>query len=287
MNLIIRPLKTAEDGRYLEQIVIAAWGSDALDSIPGHLSLTVAKENGGVILLAFDEDQDNRPIGFCWGFWAYIEEEKKWKCASHMAGVIPEYKGQGVGEKIKWAQRKFTLEKGFDLMTWTYDPLETMNGSLNIRKLGGVCNRYYENLYGDLDDELNRGIPTDRFGVDWWLASNWAETHEDQSRPLPTVESLLADGGRFLNQTSLKNDLLTPCDSDSTAVFSAEPRYLLLQVPRRFQSVKKADLQTGLAWRLHTRELFSAAFNHGYTIIDLIPGDPVCHYIFEKNWNYL
>ncbi len=282
MNLTIRPLKSAEDGRLIEQIGMAAWGSDGLDAIPGHLSQTIAKENGGVILLAFD---DERPIGFCWGFWAYVEDKKRWKCASHMAGVIPEYKGKGLGGKIKWAQREHALEKGFDWMTWTYDPLETMNGSLNIRKLGAVSDTYHKNLYGMLDDELNRGIETDRFGVDWWLASNWVQGHADNSRPIPTVESVLADGGLLLNQSSQINNVLTPKDGLPAADFASAPRQLLLQVPRSFQAVKKADLDIGIAWRMHTRELFTAAFKNGYTVIDLIPGDPICHYLFEKNWN--
>ena len=284
MNLTIRPLKTAEDGRHLEHIAMAAWGSDGLDAIPSHLSLTVAKENGGVILLAYDEDADNLPIGFCWGFWAYMETEDKWKCASHQAGVIPAYKGQGIGEKIKWAQRDFTLKKGFDLMTWTFDPLETINGALNIRKLGAVCSTYHINLYGNLDDELNRGIETDRFSVDWWLSSEWVEVHQNGGRRSPTVGTILADGGLMLNQSNQKNGVLTPDDRLSPADLEHVPRYLLLQVPRDFQGVKRADIETGVAWRMHTRQLFTAAFAHGYSVIDLIPGDPICHYLFEKNW---
>ncbi|MFK7802786.1 MAG: hypothetical protein AB8G95_14215 [Anaerolineae bacterium] len=284
MNLTIRPLKTAEDGRHLEQIQQAAWGTEGRDVIPDHLSLTVVKENGGVVLLAYDDDANGRPIGFCWGFWAYIEPEKRWKCASHMAGVIPEYKGKGIGEKIKWAQRGFTLEKGFDLMTWTYDPLETMNGKLNIHKLGAVCSTYYENLYGEMEDELNRGIPSDRFGVDWWLASNWVENRANRSRIVPTVESITAEGGRFLNDVTTRGSLVAPIDIDHTAAIAAAPSQVMLNVPRHFQAVKKADLQMGVAWRMHSRELFTAAFNNGYTITDLIIGDQVCQYVFEKNW---
>lgn len=286
MKLNIRSLKTAEDGRHLEEISMAAWGSDGIDAIPSHLSLTVAKENGGVILLAYDEDANNLPIGFCWGFWAYIDKQDKWKCASHQAGVIPEYKGKGIGGKIKWAQREFTLKKGFDLMTWTFDPLETMNAALNIRKLGAVCNTYYVNLYGKLDDDLNRGIDTDRFSVDWWLASDWVESHGNGSRTPPTVESILADGGMMLNRSCQEHGVLAPQDGINPADLANAPRHLLLQVPRNFQGVKQADLQTGVAWRMHTRQLFTAAFANGYSVIDLIPGEPVCHYLFEKNWNY-
>ncbi len=283
MNLIIRPLKSAEDGRDLEEISMAAWGSDGLDVIPGHLSLTVAKENGGVILLAYDDD---RPIGFCWGFWAYVEELQTWKCASHQAGVIPEYKGKGIGGRIKWAQREYTLQKGFDRMTWTFDPLETMNASLNIRKLGAVCNTYYKNLYGHMDDELNRGIETDRFSVDWWLASDWVQSHADNNRQIPTVDSVLEQGGMLLNQSCLKDGALSPQRLATPADLAHAPQHLLLQVPRDFQGVKKISLQTGVDWRLHTRELFTAAFANGYTAIDLILGDPVCHYLFKKNWKF-
>ncbi|MEM8860867.1 MAG: GNAT family N-acetyltransferase [Chloroflexota bacterium] len=281
MNLKIRPIKSAEDGRLIEQIGMAAWGSDGLDAIPGHLSQTVAKENGGVILLAFDGD---RPIGFCWGFWAYVEEQQKWKCASHMAGVIPEYKGKGLGEKLKWAQRAYSLKKGFDWMTWTYDPLETMNGSLNIRKLGAVCNTYHKNLYGLMDDELNKGIETDRFGVDWWLASKWVDTHEIKSRVQPTVESALDEGGFLLNQSHTQSNILIPDEKVNIDQLRNGPRYLLLQVPRDFQGVKKHSIASGVAWRMHTRKLFTAAFENNYTVIDLIPGNPICHYLFEKNW---
>ncbi|MEM9777140.1 MAG: GNAT family N-acetyltransferase [Chloroflexota bacterium] len=281
MNLTIRPIKSAEDGRHIEQIGMAAWGSDGLEAIPGHLSQTIAKENGGVVLLAFDGD---RPIGFCWGFWAYVESKQKWKCASHMAGVIPEYKGKGLGAKLKWAQRAYALKKGFDWMTWTYDPLETMNGSLNIRKLGAVCNTYYQNLYGLLDDELNRGIETDRFGVDWWLSSGWVESHESKKPEQPTVDSILADDGLLLNQSYEKNRLLIPEELIDVDMLNQGPRYLLLQVPRDFQGVKKSSIASGIAWRMHTRKLFTTAFDNNYTVIDLILGDPICHYLFENNW---
>lgn len=281
MNINIRPIKSAADGRLIEQIGMAAWGSDGLDAIPGHLSQTIAKENGGVILLAFDSD---RPVGFCWGFWAYVEAVQKWKCASHMAGVIPEYKGKGLGEKLKWAQRAYALKKGFDWMTWTYDPLETMNGSLNIRKLGAVCSTYHKNLYGLLDDELNKGIETDRFGVDWWLASQWVEAREDKSRVQPTVQSVIKDGGLLLNRSRETNGQLMPDGLVDIDQLQNGPRYLLLQVPRDFQGVKRKSIASGVAWRMHTRKLFTAAFEHGYTAIDLILGDPMCHYLFEKNW---
>ena len=61
--------------------------------------------------------------------------------------------------------------RGIDLITWTYDPLLARNVQLNIAKLGAVCNTYLANLYGEMRDGLNAGLPSDRFQLDWWIAT--------------------------------------------------------------------------------------------------------------------
>lgn len=282
MNITIRPVKDAADSHHIEEIALAAWGCDGIDVIPGHLSLTVAKENGGIVLLCFDDD---RPVGFCWSFWAYMEKERKWKCASHQAGVIPEYKGKGIGEKIKWAQREVAREKGFDLMTWTFDPLQTINGSLNIRKLGAVCNTYYQNLYGDLDDDLNRGIPTDRFSVSWWLDSAWVDRHATQSFQRDTAEMIKETDGSFLNQVDIVDDHPMFIETDYTSTLSQGPKRLLLHVPRDFHALKRYNHAAAIEWRLHSRAMFEAAFAAGYSVIDLLRAQHVCYYLFERDWH--
>ncbi len=40
---------------------------------------------------------------------------------------------------------------------------------------GVIRNTYHVNLYGELPDELNAGIPSDRCQVDWWLTSGRAK----------------------------------------------------------------------------------------------------------------
>ncbi len=72
---------------------------------------------------------------------------------------------------LSWRSVRHVLAQGIDLITWTFDPLETRNATLNFHKLGAVCNTYFPNLYGDMRDGLNAGLPSDRFQVDWWIAS--------------------------------------------------------------------------------------------------------------------
>lgn len=285
MDLIIRPLQTPADGQLIEEITAAAWGSDIRDVVPFHLTFTIAKENAGVVLLAFDGRQ---PVGFCLGFWAYNEEDNRWQCASHMAAVLPAYRGRGLGEKIKWAQRRFVQEKGFNLITWTYDPLETLNGSLNIRKLGAICQDYVPNMYGDLDDSLNRGIPTDRFRVAWWINSAWVNGRKERIPNRYTVEFIESHPHLALNVAVLtETGLPAVSDVQLDRITGGDDIAYFAPVPRHFQQIKKEDAALALQWRLATRVLFQTAFKAGYTVVDLI-GDSdadFCYYILEKNWH--
>ena len=88
---------------------------------------------------------------------------------SHMMGVVAEHRRSGLGRALKLAQRERALAAGFDLMEWTFDPLQALNAHLNFAKLGVVCDEYVRNLYGESTSALHRGTPTDRFVVQWRL----------------------------------------------------------------------------------------------------------------------
>jgi len=275
----IRPITTSEEARHIEQIIQAAWGADCHMAVPDHLTITIARENGGVVLLAWDGD---RPVGFCLGFLSYVETdgEKRLKHCSHMAGVIPEYRGRRVGEMIKWAQREAVLAQGIDHITWTYDPLETLNGRLNIHKLGAICNTYKRNIYGDGRDSLNWGVPTDRFQVDWWLDSDWVQAHRDGTHQDLSFTDWQAQGVGVLNEPTAVGGIWHAGEVDDKLF--AEQR-LLVAVPRDYQQVKKASVELGLAWRLHSRDVFERAFARGFTVTDLLVADSLCYYLLEKS----
>ena len=70
---------------------------------------------------------------------------------SHMAGVLPEYRG-GLGYRLKLAQRERALAQGYDLIEWTFDPLQAMNAHFNFAKLGGVVEEYARELLRRVDE---------------------------------------------------------------------------------------------------------------------------------------
>ena len=89
---------------------------------------------------------------------------------SHMAGVLPEFRG-GLGFRLKLAQRERALAQGYDLIEWTFDPMQAMNAHFNFAKLGGVVEEYAPNFYGESTSALHRGTPTDRVVLSWKITA--------------------------------------------------------------------------------------------------------------------
>jgi predicted GNAT superfamily acetyltransferase len=100
-----------------------------------------------------------------------------------MLAVREEYRNGGLGRRMKLFQREDALRRGFELIEWTFDPLEIKNAYLNIEKLGAIARRYQVNQYGITSSPLQGGLPSDRLVAEWWLKST-------------RVESLLGGGGK-------------------------------------------------------------------------------------------
>lgn len=272
----IRPLKTIEECHEVEAMQRQAWpGIEAIDVTPAHVILTFVK-NGGVVLGAFAMvDGREQMVGFVFGFLGTREGHYgpeapaavKLKHCSHQLGVLPEWQSQGIGYQLKVAQRESVRGQGLRLITWTYDPLESRNATLNITKLGAVCNTYLENLYGNMRDGLNQGLASDRFQVDWWVASKRVETRLSSNRAPLTRDLYEQTGTRILNAATFNSSSL-PVPPETMLPLDAERG--LIEFPALFQDVKRIDAGLAMAWRMHTREIFRKAFASGYLVTDLL-----------------
>jgi predicted GNAT superfamily acetyltransferase len=88
-----------------------------------------------------------------------------------MLAVRDSWRNHGLGRRLKLAQRDDAIQKGFELIEWTFDPLEIKNAHLNLARLGAIARRYSVNHYGDSSSPLQGGLPTDRLVAEWWLKS--------------------------------------------------------------------------------------------------------------------
>jgi predicted GNAT superfamily acetyltransferase len=263
--LTIRPITSIEDFRLVEDVQSQVWGvEDRVQIVPLHVLLT-AQQNGGLVAGAFDAS--GQMIGFVFGFVG-VTPEGKFKHCSHMAGVLPNIRRQNIGTALKLYQREFVLRQGLlDLITWTYDPLESVNAMLNIAKLGAISRHYSENHYGYWNDDLNRGIPTDRFEVEWWVRSPRVERYLALDRPRPTVFAHTELGAELVIDTILdENGVLHFMGAN----LHLNTETLLVEVPAEFQQVKLRSMDLARAWRMETRAVFEHYFNAGYSVCDFI-----------------
>lgn len=163
----VRALTELEEFEQCVRMEEAIWGYDPGDMVPRRVFL-LASRIGGQVLGAFDQDSADA-VGFAMalpGFrngHAYLH--------SHMVGVIAGHRNRGIAQALKLAQRDDAIARGFDLMEWTFDPLEIKNAHLNIAKLGAIVRRYKRDFYGPSSSPLQGGLPTDRVYAEWWLRS--------------------------------------------------------------------------------------------------------------------
>jgi predicted GNAT superfamily acetyltransferase len=206
----------------------------------------------------------------------------KLKFCSHMAGVLPAWQGQHIGLRLKLAQRDYILAQGLtDWVTWTYDPLYRANGVFNIHRLGATCISYMRNIYGELNDDLNRGVPSDRCQVDWRLNSPRV-AQKAQAHSVPRSSTELAHA-----TWEVENLEILPSHSNAAgfsvpgeARFSGEGRPLAVPIPADVAAIRRSDRELSLAWRFYLRAVLEEAFGAGYTMVD-------CIHLPNRGWHYI
>lgn len=270
-EIIVRPLQTMDEIIATEDIQRLTWSMTELEVIPAH-ALHAMQHNGAALLGAFDGDA---LVGFTLGILATQDipgrvdqvAAARLKMFSVIAGVLPAYQKHNVGYRLKFAQRDFALRIGIRLITWTYDPLVSLNGRFNIGKLGTICRTYLRHFHGDMSG-INAGLPTDRFEVEWWVTSNRVQTRAAQAWKPLKLGPLLAGGAVLVNEAVFdQSGLPVPPPN-----YVSQPSNLMLvEVPNDFQTIKQVNPELARRWRYHTRDLFEQLFDSGFLVTDFVP----------------
>ena len=183
--ITVRPLTTQPEFEGAVQLQKEIWGFNDIELLPMRLFIVATKVGGQ----AFGAFAGPRMVGFCLaipglkaGGHSYLH--------SHMLGVKPEYRDAGIGRRLKLQQRKDALERGIQLIEWTFDPLEIKNAHLNIERLGAIVRRYVRNQYGTTTSHLHSGLPTDRCVAEWWIASPRVRAIVDGGPPVVRPETV-------------------------------------------------------------------------------------------------
>ncbi len=169
--IVIRLCHDLEEMRACVALQKEVWNFSDADLIPLRMFVVADKIGGQIIVAAFD---GREVVGFGLSIPGYRDGRSY--LHSHMLAVRQNYRNAGLGRRIKLLQCDDALARGFDLIEWTFDPLEIKNAYLNIEKLGAIARRYNINQYGITSSPLQGGLPTDRLVAEWWLKSKRVES---------------------------------------------------------------------------------------------------------------
>lgn len=254
--IVIRDIERISEMPELVRLEKEVWGLDDRDLTP--LSVFIAtKEVGAILIGAFDEDA---LVGFVYGFVGY--ENERLVIHSHMLAVKPAYRNFNLGYKLKLAQRERALAKGIGRITWTFDPLQSLNAHFNFGKLGVISDAYKVNFYGAETSSFLHRLGTDRLWVNWLLESRRVEQRlqrdsksqdvPDNLEPVAPLVQLGADGA--------------PQRSELAKVLG-QPQ-ALIEIPSDINALQRENLELAIEWREATRWAFTEAMVSGYSVME-------------------
>jgi len=266
---VIRPFETMQEFHSCVELQEQTWGLGFSERVPTAI-LKVSQILGGVAAGAYSEDGDLE--GFVFGMTGIRDGQLvHW---SDMLAVIEHARDAGLGTQLKAYQREQVLARGVKKMLWTFDPLQSRNAYLNFAKLGIVVQEYVENMYGETDSPLHRGVGTDRFVALWELTSLRASRRLAGSNP-PAQPSehpaqVLSEAGRY----SLPEPGIPDLQSEENEV--------LVAIPSDIVQVMNLDIGLAGRWREVTRETLVHYMSKGYEVHEIFRGERTSDYLLVQ-----
>jgi predicted GNAT superfamily acetyltransferase len=201
-TLEVRPCRNIDELRACVELQREVWRFDDIDVVPLRM-FVVAEKVGGQVIGGFDGDT---MVGYALSVPG--SRDGRGYLHSHMLAVRESFRNSGLGRRLKLAQRDDALRRGFDMIEWTFDPLEIKNAYLNIERLGAVVRKYSVNHYGFSTSHLHRGLPTDRLIAEWWLKSKRVtQLLKDQVRPPFDIAERIEVPSQIYDWRASKDDL--------------------------------------------------------------------------------
>jgi len=268
-RLHIRLLETPADFEACELIQKAVWNTRSVSSEV----IRVTQKYGGAALAAFI---GGRMVGFIYALLAQRHDRLiHW---SHMMAVLPKFRNLGIGFRMKMAHRELALRQGLHSICWTYDPLQSPNATLNISRLGARVEEYVPDYYGHFPSSIEKSLPSDRFVVDWRIASAAVRRKSEKRQDPPPHASLPQINKTKMNARGfLENQKIN---------FSLREPGLLVEIPSNTDAMREQAIRPALRWRLESRAIFQQYLSAGYRVADFLAPLPAtdgrCFYLLRR-----
>lgn len=247
--IVIRDITRISELHAVEELQREIWGVADLEVFPA-LALIPMREVGAVLIGAFEGEQ---MIGFVFGFPG--SDKGQLILHSDMLAVRPKYRGQGLGYKLKLAQRERAIAAGIETITWTFDPLQSLNAHLNINRLGVIADSYRVNYYGETTSFLHR-TGTDRLWARWSLNSERVKGRVEGDRQ---PGQLSAESAALLVQVAEGNEpLMLEARADASTI--------VIEIPGEINTILSRNPELAGRWREATRQAFRIALARDFRV---------------------
>jgi predicted GNAT superfamily acetyltransferase len=237
-NVEVRLLVEPSDLKHAQRLFDEVWPSgDGSTQLATNLMRAIV-HSGGYASAAF---RDGEPIGAAFGWVGRHRATDGWHTHlhSHMAAVLDNHRNEHIGSAVKLHQRAWALDEGIDTIVWTFDPLVRRNARLNLLKLGADVAGFVPDFYGEMDDGINSGDPTDRLFA-WWRLDSEQVQDALEGRITPVDPDALRSVGRDVLQIDLPDDIV---------------------------ALRQVDPDAARTWRLRLRHDLQSAFDDEYRVI--------------------
>jgi predicted GNAT superfamily acetyltransferase len=149
------------------------------------------------------------------------------------------------------------------MISWTFDPLQSLNAHFNFNKLGVLSDRYLVNFYGEDAPSFLHQTGTDRLWVSWFVSSEHVKrriagianntTNNTPNVGLPLVQVAADD-------SSERRDLAEALSQPTASI----------EIPSDINALQSQGTATALRWREDTRWAFTEALKAGYFVAGFV-----------------
>jgi predicted GNAT superfamily acetyltransferase len=241
----VRELENLDELSQAFELFNSIWGGDESVAVPMNVMKAMAHARNYIA----GAWQGGRLVGaslaFAWG------ELSTRALHSHISGVAEGSQGRGIGYALKLHQRAWAADRGYDRITWTFDPLVQRNAWFNLTKLGARIEEYQPDFYGPMNDGINAGDPTDRCVAVWDVEP--AGPPRRGEGDLSGAVELLVCG---------EDD--APVVTEAASGTWKEAAVLSCQVPRDVIELRRSDPALALRWRGALRSTMGTAIDAGF-----------------------
>jgi predicted GNAT superfamily acetyltransferase len=230
------------DFKAYEDLELQIWKGT---SVPSHLISAISKD-GGFVLGAWS---NQRMIGLALSFVGITNGIAHHNL--HQLGAAPSERNQNIALRLMMALKELVIEQGLDLITWTFDPLESVNAHLYLNKVGGIGKSYVPDYY-QFPTGINAGLSADRLIIEWHLRS------EPRNRA--------AFSGEVTDIPCLIRSNVGGYPENLTPTAGLTEKIYRIEIPADLQIIKNECLEKAKTWRAHTRTAFISAFKEGFEV---------------------